>query len=161
MAPEIYPAGDAQPGNTPYAPERVVSSDPERDQTLAGLISGVVADAQELVRKEINLAKAEVKQELGKAREGAISLGIGVGVAAVGGLLLILMLVHLLNEVAGLSLWVSYLIVGALFTIVGVFLLLRGKNRIQQIDPMPRQTIASVQKDVEAIVPEALSSERK
>jgi hypothetical protein len=161
MAPEIYPAGNDQPGSTQFQRERVVSTNPEQDQSLSGLISGLVADAQELVRKEIGLAKAEVKEEINKARDGAISLGVGVGVAAIGGIVLVFTLVYLLHEVAGLSLWLSHLIVGAVLTGIGAFLLMRGVNRLKTLDPMPHQTIESVQRDVEAIVPESLSSERK
>lgn len=132
--------------------ERVVVTDSNTDVSLATLISGVVGDAQELVRKELTLAKEEFKTEVNKAKEGAISLGIGVGILAVGGLLLVLALVYGLSALTNLPLWASYLIVGGLFAIVGFFLLQRGRSRIAEVDPMPRQTIDSVQKDVETLV---------
>lgn len=132
--------------------ERAVVTDSNADVSLATLISGVVGDAQELVRKELTLAKEEFKTEVNKAKEGAVSLGIGVGILAVGGLLLVLALVHGLSDLTNLPLWASYLIVGGLFAIVGFFLLQRGRSRIAEVDPMPRQTIDSVQKDVETLV---------
>ncbi len=45
---------------------------------------------------EFTMAKLEMQDELRKTKTVAISFAIGAGVAVVGGLLLILMLVHLL-----------------------------------------------------------------
>jgi len=103
------------------------------------------------VRKEVLLAKTEVKAEIDKAKQGAISLGIGAGFAAIGGLLLLQMLVHFLVWAFGIPLWVSYLIVGGLLAVVGVVLLLRGKSRVSELDPVPHETLDSVRKDVEWI----------
>jgi hypothetical protein len=61
------------------------------------------------------------------------------------------MLVHLVQDLTGLSLWVSYLIVGGLFAIIGGLLLMRGIKRMQDVDPVPRETIESVRKDVQWI----------
>jgi hypothetical protein len=119
--------------------------------SVAELLSGLVNDARLLVRKEIDLAKREVSLELGKVRQGTVALGVGAGVALIGALLLGHMLVYALNELAGLSLWVSYLIVGGALAAIGALLLIQGMHRMRQIDPVPRETIESVRKDVEWI----------
>jgi hypothetical protein len=43
------------------------------------------------------------------------------------------------------------LIVGAIFAIGGGLLLKQGMKRIQDVDPVPRETIESVRKDVQWI----------
>ena len=121
------------------------------EPSVAELFGGLVADAQQLVRREIDLAKAEVHQELDKAKSGATSLGIGGGLAVIGGIMLSLMLVYLIHEVGGLALWSSYLIIGAIFLIAGGVLLASGLNRMKQVDPLPRAAIESVKKDVQWI----------
>jgi len=138
-------------GDSPFERERAPVDHRADSPSVAELVSGLVSDAQQLVRREIDLAKQEVTNEIDKARQGAIALGIGAGVAAIGAILLALTLVHLLNEVLNLSLWVSYLIVGGLFAAIGAFLLIQGINRMKQIDPVPHETIESVRKDVEWI----------
>jgi len=138
-------------GDSPFERERAPVDYRADSQSVAELVSGLVSDAQQLVRREIDLAKQEVTNEIDKARQGAVALGIGAGVAAIGVILLAHMLVHLLNEVLDLSLWVSYLIVGGLFAAIGAFLLMQGINRMKQIDPVPHETIESVRKDVEWI----------
>jgi hypothetical protein len=61
------------------------------------------------------------------------------------------MLVYLVQSLTGLSLWVSYLIVGAIFAIGGGLLLMQGIKRIQTVDPVPRETIESVKEDIQWI----------
>jgi hypothetical protein len=121
------------------------------DRSVADLLGGLVGDAQLLIHREIDLAKREVAIEVDKVKQGAIALGIGAGVAIIGALLLGHMLVHLVQDLSGLSLWVSYLIVGAIFAIGGGLLLMQGIKRMQDVDPVPRETIESVRKDVQWI----------
>jgi hypothetical protein len=131
--------------------ERAAADRPADDTSVAELISGLVNDAQQLVRREIDLAKREVTIELDKVKQGAVALGIGAGVAIVGALLLAHMLVYLVQALTGLSLWVSYLIVGAVFAIGGGLMLMQGLKRMKEVDPVPRETIESVRKDVQWI----------
>jgi len=64
----------------------------EPDTSMSQLISGIVGDAQDLVRKEIALARQEVREELGAAKDAGIKLSIAGAVLAVGGLLVVLAL---------------------------------------------------------------------
>jgi hypothetical protein len=124
----------------------------EDDQgSVSQLITGLIADAQTLVRREIDLAKTEVSAELNKAREGGVLLGAGVGLAVVGGILLGHMLAHLLQDVFEIALWISYLVVGAILTVAGALLLRQGVSRMRDISLAPSETIDSVRKDVEWI----------
>ncbi len=119
--------------------------------SIARLMGEMVADAQHLFRKEIELAREEMRVEIRKATQGIISLGIGAAVTAVGGLFLLLMVVYLLVDIFTMDIWLSYLIVGGLLAIIGVILLLVGRSRVQQVDPTPHETIDSVRKDVQWI----------
>lgn len=119
--------------------------------SIAQLISGLIADGQTLVRREIDLAKTEVTSELNRAKQGGILIGAGVGLAVVGGILLGHMLAHMLQDVFGIALWISYLVVGGLLTLGGVLLLRQGVAKMSNVDPVPHETIDSVRKDVEWI----------
>jgi hypothetical protein len=121
------------------------------DQSLARMLGELVGDGQALVRREIDLAKHEIRTEVDHAKQGAISLGIGAGIAAIGGIFLLLMVVYALHEGLNLTLWVSYLIVGAVTLLIGAVLLYRGMHKLQTVDPVPHETIDSVRKDVEWI----------
>jgi hypothetical protein len=142
-------ARTAADASAAYAEQaRAASSD---DQSLARLLGELIGDAQHLVRREIDLAKQEVRTEVDHAKQGAIALGIGAAITALGGVLLLLMLVYALHEGLNLTLWLSYLIVGGITAIIGAILLWQGINKLQHIDPVPHETIDSVRKDVEWI----------
>jgi Putative Actinobacterial Holin-X, holin superfamily III len=127
------------------------------EPSLAQLLSGIVNDAKELLRQELALAKHEIREDLRKTKTAMLSLGVGIGVAAIGGLLLIIMLVHLLNALAGLPLWACYGIVGGLLIIVGGVLLLIAKNTIARIDVVPPQTVETMKENVQWIKERATS----
>jgi hypothetical protein len=127
------------------------------EPSLAQLLTGIVNDAKELMRQELALAKHEIREDLRRTKAAMLSLGIGIGVAAIGGLLLILMLVHLLNALAGLPLWACYGIVGGLFLIIGGVLLLIAKNTISRIDVVPQQTVETMKENVQWIKERATS----
>jgi hypothetical protein len=144
-----YP-GRSQEGGA-FERERAAPDNRTSDSTVSDLISGLVTDAQLLVRREIDLAKREVSIEVDKVKQGAVALGAGAGLAVIGALLLGHMLVYLVQTLTGLSLWVSYLIVGAIFAIGGGLLLMQGIKRMKDVDPMPRETIESVKEDIQWI----------
>jgi uncharacterized membrane protein YqjE len=134
---------DRAPGDPPRAAGAGAG-----EPSLAELVGSLVTDAQILVRKEIELARAELSGEIDKAKRAGIAVGAGAAIAAVGALLLVIMVVQVLIA-WGLAPWLAYLIVGGALTAVGALALVAGLRRAQSIDPMPRETIQTVQEDVE------------
>lgn len=119
----------------------------QQEPSIAQLLSNLVADAQTLVRKEFDLAKTEIMSEVDKVRQGAIMLGAGIALAAIGGLFLLAMIAELLVA-AGLDRWVAYLILGGVLAIAGGIVLYTGIKRFQTVDPVPRETIETIREDV-------------
>jgi hypothetical protein len=119
------------------------------DASLASLIGGIINDAKDLLLHEVTMAKLEMQDELRKTKTAAISLAIGAGISAVGGLLLILMLVHLLTALASIPLWGSYGIVGAVLLLIGLILLISGKQTAEQIDVVPPKTAATLKENAQ------------
>jgi hypothetical protein len=126
----------------------VNSSPYHTEPTLAQLVSDLLDDAKQLLRQELALAKYEIHQEVHKTKIALVSLGIGIGIAAIGGLLLIVMLVHFLQALTGLPLWSCYALVGGVCTIVGIVLVYKGKQRIAEIEMIPQQTVATMKENV-------------
>lgn len=118
------------------------------ETSIARLLGELIGDAQALMRREIDLAREEVSHEVGKVKQGAVVLGLGAGLAAVGGILLGHTLALLLQSLFDLAPWLSYLIVGGVLAIAGALALQQGLARMRDVDPLPRETIDSVRKDV-------------
>ena len=103
------------------------------------------------------MATDEIREYLRKTKTAMLSLGIGMGVAALSGLLLILMLPHVLNALAGLPLWACYGIVGGLLAISGGMLLLIGTNTIAHIDGVLSHMVETLKENVQWITERATS----
>jgi hypothetical protein len=135
-----------------------VNSPPYNTQpTYTQLVRELISDAKELLRQELALAKHEISEEAAKTKVAVIALGAGIGLAAIGGLLLIWMLVYLLNALTPLPLWACYGIIGGLFAVVGIVLIVLGKNKLSQIG-VPQQTIETMKENVEWIKQKAISN---
>jgi Putative Actinobacterial Holin-X, holin superfamily III len=128
--------------------------------TITQLLTGLMHDATALLRQEWALATHEIRAELWNIMLAVMSLGIGVGLAAIGGWLLILMLVHLLDALTALPLWACYGLVGGLFAGVGVVLLVLGKRKLARLHLVPQKTAETMQENVqwltEQVMPNSL-----
>jgi hypothetical protein len=107
------------------------------DQSIADVIRTTIHDAQDLVRGEIALAKAELRQEVRRVGAGAAMLA-AAGVAA------LIATVFLLSAVAwgipaalGWAPWTGFAIVGAFVLIVAAVLGMMGKGRFNGEPRMP------------------------
>jgi hypothetical protein len=63
-----------------------------------------------------------------------VSFGVGAGLAASGGMLTTLMLVHGLHRATGLPLWVCYGLVGGALGAAGAGFLSRASRQMSRVD---------------------------
>jgi len=123
------------------------------EPSLTGLVTGIVHDAQDLLKQQLALFKQEIKDDVRKIKEAALSLGVGIGILVVGGLLWCLMLVHFLSwAVPSLPLWCCYGIVGSVFVACGGALLYVGKRRLESFNPLPEQSVKALKENVQWIM---------
>jgi hypothetical protein len=133
------------------------SSPHSTEPSLASLLGGIINDAKDLLLHEFTMAKLEVQDELRKTKTAAVSLGVGVGIAAVGGLLLLLMLVHGLHALTGLPLWGCYGIVGGVLLAVGLMFLYRAKRAAEHIEVVP-ETVETLKENAKWIKEQTTSN---
>lgn len=117
------------------------------EQPLSVLLGNLVGNLQDLIRGEVGLAKQELKEQA-QAAAGGIGLMVGAGVMALVGTIFIgLTLTYGLERLV--PNWAAALIVAALFLLGGLILFNVGKGRLQQVDPVPHQTLNSLKEDTE------------
>jgi Putative Actinobacterial Holin-X, holin superfamily III len=97
--------------------------------SVISLIRGIIDDAKDLVFAQYEYRKYQTLQQAAKAKTLAIWLGLGVVLTGVGGLLIVLMVVHLLHAFTDLSLWGCYGIVGIILLTIGAVFLYSAKRR--------------------------------
>jgi Putative Actinobacterial Holin-X, holin superfamily III len=117
---------------------------------LTPLISGIVNDAQTLLRQQLTLFQSEVKKDLGRGRDAAIPLGAGVVVSLLAGFFIFLMIAHLLVWYwPQLPLFVAYGIVGAFLGLVGGSLVLIGKSKFDAFNPLPEKSVEGLKENLQ------------
>lgn len=128
-----------------------MATEREREASVGTLISGIVGDAQELVRKEIALARQEIREEISSAKDAGIKLAIAGVVLAIGGLLLVLMLAQALADLLNVPNWVGYGIVGLVLAVVGYIMFSSAQKSMKEIKPVPEKTVETMKENVEWI----------
>jgi uncharacterized membrane protein YqjE len=119
--------------------------------SMASLVSGIINDAQQLIRQEVALAKRELQQELNKAKVAAVSFGIGIMVTACGAVMLVIMLALLIGWLIGPGYyWAGFGILGVVLLCVGGIALFLAKNKVQSITMMP-QTVETMKENAQWI----------
>jgi len=120
------------------------------DLSATRLVSGIMTDAQELIKQQLALLRHEVKDDLRKTKQASRTLIGGTLISLVGGILLALMLVHWLSWSAlELPLWVCYSIVGVPIAAVGVILYFVGIHKFKSLNPLSGQSAQALTETIQ------------
>lgn len=119
-----------------------------REASFAELAKGISRDISTLVRQELELARAEMRE---KARTAGPGLGMfgGAGVFALAALGALTAFLILLLDLA-MPAWAAALIATALWAAVAAVLYITGRERVKEAgNPVPEQTAETVREDVD------------
>jgi putative superfamily III holin-X len=120
---------------------------PSPEQPLSELISRTSSDLATLFRKEVELAKIEISNDLrDTAKAGSLfgAAGFAGYLAAVLGSLAV---VFALDQ--AMPLWTAFLIVAAMFALVGFVFFRQARTKMSQFRLGPEQTIETIKEDIE------------
>jgi membrane protein len=126
----------------PHAREPRLSTDETR--SLGELFRTLASDASTLIRQEMALARAEMRQNVRAAVRDAGGAAVGAGVALVGLLVLVVALVAFLGDLLGGRYALSALIVAAVLMGAGAFLVLRGVKHFREGRMAPQGALAAL-----------------
>ena len=130
-----------------------------RERPIGDIAAQLMRDVSLLVRQEIALAKAELREKGRVALPGIGMIG-GAGVVALcaAGALTAFLVLALSTF---LDAWLAALIVGAALAAVAAGLALAGKERVEDAGALlPEQTIENVKEDAEWLKEHARSGRR-
>jgi hypothetical protein len=103
------------------------------DRPLGDLFRELLLEGQGLLREEVGLAKAEIREEARRATKGGAMAGVGAAVSYAALLLLGITLV--LVGATFLPAWLAGLIVTAIYAAVGWVTLNRGRQELRRTRP--------------------------
>jgi len=135
--PEPFPGAAAGPSDQP---------------SVASLVTGIVTDAQELIKQQIHMLRAEVKEDMSRSMAVARCMGASAGLLAVGALFLVIGLVPLLHDlVPSLPVWACWMIVGGVLCVGGLVAYFAGKRILDSYNPLPDKTMNALQENVQCL----------
>jgi hypothetical protein len=115
---------------------------------MAGLARAIAGDAERLLGQHAALARAELRDGLGRLPGVMAAIGAGAGLVATGGVLGTLMMVHGLHKATRIPLWGCYGLVGGALAAAGCGLIAAGARRAAGLRLVPSETIAALREDV-------------
>jgi hypothetical protein len=115
-------------------------------RSIPEILQDVLSNIQDIVRAEVRLAKAELGEELSRARSGGLLIGVGAVAAIFSTLFLLLACVYALGRVV--PNWAAALIVAAAVGVVAAVTLGIGLKRLKTIQAAPK-TAASLKENVQ------------
>src|SRR4030095_15631417 len=121
--------------------------EPSPEQPLSELISRTSSDLATLFRKEVELAKIEIRDDVRHtAKAGSMfgAAGFAGYLAAVLASLAVVFGLHL-----ALPLWAAFSSLSALFALVDFILSRQARTRMSQFTLGPEQTIETIKEDIE------------
>ena len=115
-------------------------------RSIPEILQDVLTNIQDIVRAEVRLAKAELGEELNRARSGGLLIGVGAVAAMFSALFLLLACVYALGLVV--PNWAAALIVAAAVGVAAAVTLGLGLKRLKTIQAAPK-TAASLKENVQ------------
>lgn len=119
---------------------------PVADRPISALLHDIVDNLKGIVRAEMQLAKAEVREELGKTRSGALLCAAGGVMLAFSVFFVLLGVFYALSVVV--AIWLAALIVAAGVGLIAALCVGVGVKRLKTVRAAPR-TITSVKETIE------------
>jgi uncharacterized membrane protein YqjE len=121
------------------------SSEAVRERSMSEVVKDIISNVQEMVRSEVRLAKAELRQDVQESMAAGKLMAAGAGLgffAALFGLTAIALLLGTF-----IWPWVAFLIVSAVLGIGAMVLLSKGRSKF--VVPKPNKTIENVRENVQ------------
>lgn len=121
------------------------SRDSGRERPMSDVLKDIITNVQQMVRSEVRLAKAELREETTKTMAGAKLLAIGAGLGLYAGGFLLTAIALLLGLV--MPMWAATLLLGVVLG--GGAAIMIGKGKKELSIPKPQKTIENVKENVE------------
>jgi hypothetical protein len=121
-----------------------------QEHSVTQLVSGIVDDAQVLLRQQIALLKHEVRKDLREAKQVSMTFLVGSVVGGIAAVMWSFALVYLLNWLwPVIPVWASFAIFGLVFSLVGLTLVYTAKQKLQEIVPISDEAQQAIKENLQ------------
>jgi Putative Actinobacterial Holin-X, holin superfamily III len=119
------------------------------NDSIGTLVRGVLMDIRDLMREELSLARVEIREQAGKAKLAAASLGAALVALAFGGTFLLVAIAVGIADLLNWPVWTGFLIVALLLSVAGFVMLASGRKKLRTVQPVPEETVRTLKENSE------------
>lgn len=119
------------------------------ERSIGDVLSDLFQDGSELMRQEIELARAEMRENVSRIAKDGIGIAIGGALALVGLFALVAAAILALGLV--MPYWASALIVGGVLLLFGVIVAMANVRAMQNTDIAPKKTMETLKEDARMV----------
>jgi uncharacterized membrane protein len=119
-----------------------------KDDSIADVLKNAVRDAQDLVRGEIALARAEFREEVRRVGAGVAALAAAAVAALIAVVFLLTAAAWGISTGLGWPSWAGFAVVGGVVTLVALVLAYVGRRRVSGERHM-RRTVDTLKENME------------
>ena len=118
----------------------------DAQRSTAEIVKDIVGNIQEIIRSEIRLAAAEMKEKVSQAAKGGIAFTAGA-ITALYALGFLLVAIYNVLSYAVWP-WLAAVIVAVALGLGAGVMIAAGRQRFRQLNPKPERTVESVKEDI-------------
>jgi hypothetical protein len=117
---------------------------------LTPLITGIIEDAQVLIRQQLSLFQSEIKTDLDRTKNAAMPLIAGTAVSLLAGFFVFMAAAHFMVWMwPALPLFGAYGIVGLALVLLGGTLVIVGKNKLDTIRQVAEKSVEGLKENIQ------------
>jgi acyl-CoA reductase-like NAD-dependent aldehyde dehydrogenase len=117
------------------------------DRSISDVLQDILRNVQEILRSEMRLAKAEIREEAKQAASSALWVTVGVVVLLSAWMFLLWTAAYALAAI--MPMWSATVVIAIAIAGAGGALIAIGIRRFTQVKPMPERTIESLKENLE------------
>jgi uncharacterized membrane protein YqjE len=119
--------------------------------SVTSIVSGIVHDAQELVRQQLKLFQVEIRNDTRRTIAATIPMVVGGFLALVALIIFAIMGAHLFHWAwpDHIPLWGGHAIIGGALAVLGLGLVFWGKAQFSKFSPLPDQSMEGLKENLQ------------
>jgi protein-S-isoprenylcysteine O-methyltransferase Ste14 len=129
-------------------------------ESISGLVKGVLHDVRQLIRDEVALARVELREQASRAKLAASALGAAAAALALGAVFLLVAVAAGIADLLDWPIWAGFLIVALLLSVAGFVMLSMGRSKLRTVHAVPEQTVETLKENSEWIAKRLSSAKR-
>ena len=116
------------------------------ERSFAAVLQDILKNVQEIIRAEVHLAKAEIREEASKALSSMVWVLVGGVCSAIAVTFVLWTIVYAVGLVW--PMWAATLAVAVVVGIAGAVMLSGGIRQMKHVNPTPERTVETIKENV-------------